>query len=64
MEDHEAAEEQWLTTREAHRRLSIDVRSLYRLIDEGALPAYKDGRDLLLAAGDVDAYRAQHPPTP
>lgn len=64
MEHHGEPEKQWLTTREAHRRLDIDVRSLYRLIDEGALPAYKDGRDLLLAASDVDAYGVQHPPAP
>lgn len=44
--------------------MGIDVRSLYRLIDEGRLPAYKYGRDLRLAASDVDTYRAEHPPPP
>ncbi len=62
MEDHESDGERWLTTREARRRLGVDVRSLYRLIDEGHLPAYKYGRDLRLAESDVEAYRAQHPP--
>ncbi len=64
MEEHETTEGRWLTTREAHRRLGIDVRSLYRLIDEGQLPAYKDGRDLRLAESDLEAYLAEHPPTP
>lgn len=64
MEDTEKPRGPWLTTREAHRRLGVDVRSLYRLIDEGQLPAYKDGRELLLAESDVEAYLAQHPPPP
>jgi excisionase family DNA binding protein len=64
MEHNETSEGRWLTTREAHRRLGIDVRSLYRLIDEGQLPAYKLGRDLRLSEADVDAYRAEHPPPP
>ena len=64
MEDHENPGERWLTTREARRRLGIDARSLYRLIDEGRLPAYRDGRDLRLAERDVEAYGAEHPPTP
>ena len=63
MEDHENTGERWLTTREARRRLGIDARSLYRLIDEGRLPAYRDGRDLRLAERDVEAYGAEHPPT-
>jgi len=62
MEHHETTEERWLTTREAHRRLGVDVRSLYRLIDEGRLPAYKHDRELRLAEADVEAYRAEHPP--
>ncbi len=62
MEDHETTQRHWLTTREAHRRLGVDVRSVYRLIDEGQLPAYKHGRELRLDEADVDAYLAEHPP--
>lgn len=47
-------ESQWLNTREAIRRLGVPARHLYRLIDEGTLPAYRVGRDLRLLASDVD----------
>lgn len=47
-------ESQWLNTREAIRRLGVPARHLYRLIDEGILPAYRAGRDLRLLARDVD----------
>jgi len=62
MKEHHNSQRSWLTTREAHRRLGIDVRSIYRLIDEGRLPAYKHGRELQLDEADVEAYRAEHPP--
>lgn len=64
MEDAENTERRWLTVRQAHRLLGIDVRSVYRLVDEGRLPAYKYGRELRLDEADVDAFRAQHPPPP
>ena len=32
------------------------MRTLYRFIDEGQLPAYKMGRVIRLQAGDVDAF--------
>jgi excisionase family DNA binding protein len=47
-------EGQWLNTREAIKRLGVPARQLYRLIDEGTLPAYRAGRDLRLLASDVD----------
>ena len=47
----------WLKPREAARRLGIPTRDLYRLIDEGALPAYKFGRAIRLLASDVEEYR-------
>ena len=46
----------WLSTQEAARRLGITSRTLYRFIDEGAVPAYKLGRVLRLKAEDIDAY--------
>lgn len=46
----------WLSTREACERLGITLRTLYRFIDEGQLPAYKMGRVIRLQAGDVDAF--------
>lgn len=47
-------ETKWLTTREATKRLGVPARELYRLIDEGMLPAYRAGRDVRLLASDVD----------
>ncbi len=63
MESTESTERHWLTAREACRRLGLEVRAVYQLIDEDRLPAYKHGRDLRLNAADVEAYRAQHPPS-
>ena len=46
----------WLGTKDAARRLGITTRTLYRLIDEGQLPAYKFGRVIRLKAHEVDAF--------
>jgi excisionase family DNA binding protein len=43
----------WLGTREAAAQLGVTLRALYRLIDEGRLPAYKMGRVIRLQAADV-----------
>jgi excisionase family DNA binding protein len=52
-----AAEEiVWLSTQEAARRLGITARTLYRFVDEGALPAYKMGRVFRLKRSDVDDF--------
>ena len=46
----------WLSTAEAARRLGIGARTLYRLIDEGQIPAYKFGRVIRLQEREVDAF--------
>ncbi len=46
----------WMGTREACERLGITLRTLYRFIDEGQLPAYKMGRVIRLQASDLDAF--------
>ena len=46
----------WLSTKEAATRLGVTLRSLYRFIDDGDLPAYKFGRVIRLKEADVDAY--------
>jgi excisionase family DNA binding protein len=48
----------WLSTREAARRLGITTRTLYRLIDSGQVPAYRFGRVIRLQAAEVDAFIA------
>ncbi len=50
------ANTEWLSTKEAARRLGITARTLYRFIDEGDLPAYRFGRVIRLKPADVDAY--------
>ncbi len=46
----------WLSTKDAAERVGITARTLYRMIDEGRLPAYKFGRVLRLKVADVDAF--------
>lgn len=47
---------QWLSTKAAAEYLGITPRTLYRLIDESELPAYKFGRVIRLKQHDVDAF--------
>ena len=46
----------WLGTQEAARHLGITTRTLYRLIDEGEIAAYKLGRVLRLKLADVEGF--------
>ncbi len=46
----------WLSTAKAAARLGITPRTLYRLVDEGQLPAYKMGRVIRLKQHEVDAF--------
>ena len=48
--------DQWLGTTEAAEWLGIVPRTLYRMIDEGQIPAYKMGRVLRVQAKDVEAF--------
>jgi excisionase family DNA binding protein len=51
----------WIGTRDACHQLGVTLRALYRLIDEGQLPAYKMGRVIRLRAEDVDDFAGRHP---
>lgn len=46
----------WLSTAKAAARLGITPRTLYRLVDEGQLPAYRMGRVIRLKQAEVDAF--------
>ena len=46
----------WLSTAEAARRLGVNTRTLYRMIDEGQVAAYKFGRVIRLQEADVAAF--------
>lgn len=52
----------WLGTRETSIRLGVPLPTLYRLIDEGRLPAYKMGRVIRLKVSDVEAFDGPLPP--
>ncbi|MGH8933562.1 MAG: helix-turn-helix domain-containing protein [Egibacteraceae bacterium] len=47
---------QWLGTAEAARHLGLTPRTLYRLIDEGQIPAYKFGRVIRLKLDDIQSF--------
>ena len=46
----------WMSTKEAAERLGITLRTLYRFIDEGSLPAYHMGRVIRLKQHEVDSF--------
>ncbi len=46
----------WMGTKEAAELLGVTLRSLYRFIDEGSLPAYKFGRVIRLKEADVESF--------
>lgn len=46
----------WIGTKDAASQLGLTIRSLYRAIDEGRLPAYKLGRVIRLKQNEIDAF--------
>ena len=46
----------WMNSAEASKRLGVTVRTLYRFIDDGELPAYRFGRVIRLKADEVDTF--------
>ena len=46
----------WLGTQEAAERIGVTLRTLYRFVDEGQIPAYKMGRVIRLKESDVDDF--------
>ena len=51
-----SADIEWLSTKQASDRLGVTLRTLYRLIDDGQLPAYKIGRVIRLKADELESY--------
>lgn len=45
-----------MSTKEASEALGVNLRTLYRFIDEGELTAYKFGRVIRLKAVDVESF--------
>ena len=50
------ADGDWLSTKEAAAALGLTPRTLYRLIDEGQLPAYRFGRVIRLKQTEIDEF--------
>jgi len=46
----------WMSTPAVAEYLGVNPRTVYRLIDEGELPAYKFGRVIRLQESDVVAF--------
>jgi excisionase family DNA binding protein len=46
----------WISTKDAATYLGVNLRTLYRFIDEGELPAYKFGRVIRLLRADLDVF--------
>ncbi len=46
----------WLGTAEASKYLGINLRTLYKLIDQGEFTAYKIGRVIRLKSDDLDKF--------
>lgn len=51
-----AAEIHWLSTAEAARMLGVSLRTLYKFIDEGQVPAYKFGRVIRLQEAELQSF--------
>jgi len=49
----------WLSTADAAAALGITLRTVYRLIDDGELQAFRIGRVIRLKQTDVDAFLEQ-----
>ena len=50
------ADVDWMGTTEAAAYLGVNLRTLYRFIDGGDLPAYKFGRVIRLRREEIDAF--------
>ena len=46
----------WLSTKDAAGYLGVNLRTLYRFIDEGDLPAYRFGRVIRLRQEELDGF--------
>jgi excisionase family DNA binding protein len=51
-----ATQDRWLSSKEASDFLGVNLRTLYRFIDEGQLVAYKFGRVIRVKESDVTAF--------
>lgn len=50
----------WLGTAAAAAYIGVTTRTLYRFINDGAIPAYKLGRVIRIRRTDLDAFLEAH----
>ena len=51
----------WMSSVRAAQRLGLSVRDLYRLIDQGDLPAYRIASEIRLLAHEVEDFHEKYP---
>ncbi|HYZ98666.1 MAG TPA: helix-turn-helix domain-containing protein [Acidimicrobiales bacterium] len=51
----------WISSVRAAELLGVSIRDVYRLIDQGQLPAYRIAREIRLRAHEVEAFRTRLP---
>jgi excisionase family DNA binding protein len=49
-------EPKWMSSNQAAERLGVSLRTLYKFVDEGLVPAYKFGRVIRLREHEIDAF--------
>ncbi|NNN12705.1 MAG: helix-turn-helix domain-containing protein [Acidimicrobiaceae bacterium] len=47
---------EWLGSKETAEMLGISLRTIYRLVDDGQLPAYQIGRVIRFKRDEVEAF--------
>lgn len=47
---------EWMGTKEAAEAVGVTLRTLYRLIDDGKIPAYQIGRVIRVLRSDIESY--------
>lgn len=55
-------EQSWIGTPEAAARLGVGAQDVYRLIDQGRIPAYRFGRVIRIRAIHLDEFVEQQEP--
>ena len=47
---------EWISSAKAAEHIGVALTTLYRLVDDGKIPAYRPGRSLRFRVSDLDAF--------
>lgn len=50
------ADKEWLSTVDAAAHIGVEKKTLYKLVDDGVITAYRPSRSLRFRRADLDAY--------